>query len=180
MYASSDIIPTQQVARHRKTRMIPLLQRNQRRKLTMQRTSPPARLTRRKAKANPRKPMKAIFRCRTTRNSPRYLRAEIPGRPSRVLQTSIRGASKIDGYTASVLPHDSNKTRFDLSILAGNVGGTYGPNFHFSDVNYYDLHLTGDNVPSSFTEGLNIHVIAEIKAMTPHPACSSSNLFPSR
>ena len=39
-----------------------------------------------------RKPMKAIFRCRTTRNSPRYLRAEIPDRPSRVLQTSIRGA----------------------------------------------------------------------------------------
>lgn len=71
---------------------------------------------------------------------------------------------EFDGYTASVLPHDSNKTRFDYLILAGNVGGTYGPNFHFSDVNYYDLHLTGDNVPSSFTEGLNIHVIAEIES----------------
>lgn len=79
---------------------------------------------------------------------------------------------EFDGYTASVLPHDSNKTRFDYLILAGNVGGTYGPNFHFSDVNYYDLHLTGDNVPSSFTEGLNIHVIAEIESYD-----SASGLF---
>ena len=30
---------------------------------------------------------------------------------------------EFDGYTASVLPHDSNKTRFDYLILAGNVGG---------------------------------------------------------
>lgn len=79
---------------------------------------------------------------------------------------------EFDGYTASVLPHDSNKTRFDYLILAGNVGGTHGPNFHFSDVNYYDLHLTGDNVPSSFTEGLNIHVIAEIESYD-----SASGLF---
>ena len=79
---------------------------------------------------------------------------------------------EFDGYTASVLPHDSNKTRFDYLILAGNVGGTHGPNFHFSDVNYYDLHLTGGNVPSSFTEGLNIHVIAEIESYD-----SASGLF---
>ena len=79
---------------------------------------------------------------------------------------------EFDGYTASVLPHDSNKTRFDYLILAGNVGGTHGPNFHFGDVNYYDLHLTGGNVPSSFTEGLNIHVIAEIESYD-----SASGLF---
>lgn len=79
---------------------------------------------------------------------------------------------EFDGYTASVLPHGSNKTRFDYLILAGNVGGTHGPNFHFSDVNYYDLHLTGGNVPSSFTEGLNIHVIAEIESYD-----SASGLF---
>lgn len=71
---------------------------------------------------------------------------------------------EFDGYTASVLPHGSAKTRFDYLILAGNVGSTRGPNFHFSDVNYYDLHLTGDNVPSSFAEGLNIHVVAEIES----------------
>lgn len=71
---------------------------------------------------------------------------------------------EFDGYTASVLPHGSSKTRFDYLILAGDVGSTRGPNFHFSDVNYYDLHLTGDDVPSSFTEGLNIHVVAEIES----------------
>ncbi len=79
---------------------------------------------------------------------------------------------EFDGYTASVLPHGLSKTRFDYLILAGNVGSARGPNFHFSDVNYYDLHLTGDNVPSSFTEGLNIHVIAEIESYS-----SSSCLF---
>ena len=119
-----------------------------------------------------RKPIRKISQCRTTKNSPRYLRAEIPDRPSRVANKYQGRNIEFDGYTASVLPHDSNKTRFDYLILAGNVGGTHGPNFHFSDVNYYDLHLTGGNVPSSFTEGLNIHVIAEIESYD-----SASGLF---
>lgn len=87
------------------------------------------------------------------------------GQPIESFANKYQGRNiEFDGYTASVLPHGSNKTRFDYLILAGDVGSGRGPNFHFSDVNYYDLHLTGDNIPSSFTEGLNIHVIAEIES----------------
>lgn len=87
------------------------------------------------------------------------------GQPIESFANKYQGHNiEFDGYTASVLPHDSYKTRFDYLILAGDVGNGRGPNFHFSDVNYYDLHLTGDNIPSSFTEGLNIHVIAEIES----------------
>jgi hypothetical protein len=38
-----------------------------------------------------------------------------------------------------------------------------GPNFQFRDVNYNDLHLTGDNVPDTFGVGLNIHIIATVE-----------------
>ena len=30
------------------------------------------------------------------------------------------------------------------------------------DVNYYDLHLTGENVPDTFGIGLNIHIVATV------------------
>ena len=70
---------------------------------------------------------------------------------------------EFDGYTAAVTHHDSYKTRFDYLILAGDAGNTQSPNFHFSNVNYYDLHLKGGNIPDSFTTNLNIHVIAKIK-----------------
>lgn len=32
----------------------------------------------------------------------------------------------------------------------------------FEDCNYYDLHLTGDNQPSSVSAGQNLHIIAKI------------------
>lgn len=102
----------------------------------------------------------------TTRNNQEFAQILAGGDSGRAVEDfadKYQGHNiEFDGYTASVLPHGSDKTRFDYLILAGNTGSTRGPNFHFSDVNYYDLHLTGDNVPSSLTEGLNIHVVAEI------------------
>lgn len=73
-----------------------------------------------------------------------------------------------DGYTADVQPHDGAKTRFDYLILAGDAGASHGgPNFRFTDVNYYDLHLS-DDAPDSFGVGLNIHVEATIVRYDPN------------
>lgn len=72
---------------------------------------------------------------------------------------------EFDGNTAYVSNHGNNKTRFDYLIFAGDYSETTfsGPNFQFRDVNYYDLHLTGDNVPDTFGVGLNIRIIATVE-----------------
>ena len=72
---------------------------------------------------------------------------------------------EFDGNVAYVSPHEGYNTRFDYLVYAGDYSETTvsGPSFQFEDVNYYDLHLEGDNVPDTFGVGLNIHVIAEIE-----------------
>lgn len=71
---------------------------------------------------------------------------------------------EFDGNTASVQQHGNYKTRFDYLISPGDYSETTvsGPSFQFRDVNYSDLHLTGDNVPDTFRVGLNIHIIATV------------------
>ena len=71
---------------------------------------------------------------------------------------------EFDGNTADVQQHGDYKTRFDYLIYAGDYSKTdaLGPSFQISDVNYSDLHLTGDNVPDTFSEGLNIHIVAMV------------------
>ena len=71
---------------------------------------------------------------------------------------------EFDGNAADVGAHNSYKTRFDFLIHAGdyNPNSTHGPNFKFSDVAYYDLHLTGANIPDSIGTGQNLHIVAEI------------------
>lgn len=71
---------------------------------------------------------------------------------------------EFDGNTAYVSTHENYNTRFDYLIYAGDYSETSveGPSFQFEDVSYYDLNLTGDNVPDSFGVGLNIHIVAEI------------------
>jgi hypothetical protein len=72
---------------------------------------------------------------------------------------------EFDGNTAYVSNHGNYKTRFDYLIYAGDYSETTfsGPNFQFRDVNYYDLHLTGDNVPDTFGVGLNIRITATVE-----------------
>lgn len=72
---------------------------------------------------------------------------------------------EFDGNTAYVNNHGNYKTRFDYLIFAGDYSETTfsGPNFQFRDVNYTDLHLTGDNVPNTLGVGLNIRIIAKIE-----------------
>lgn len=71
---------------------------------------------------------------------------------------------EFDGNTAAVQQHGNYKTRFDYLIYNGDYSKTTvsGPHFQFRDVNYFDLHLTGDNVPDTFAVGLNIHIIATV------------------
>ena len=72
---------------------------------------------------------------------------------------------EFDGNVAYVSPHEGYNTRFDYLIYAGDYSESEvsGPSFQFEDVNYYDLHLEGDNVPDTFDVGLNIHVVAKIE-----------------
>ncbi len=71
---------------------------------------------------------------------------------------------EFDGNIALMGPHNNYKTRFDFLVYAGDYSTTaaYGPSFMFEDCNYYDLHLTGDNQPSSVSAGQNLHIIARI------------------
>ena len=73
-------------------------------------------------------------------------------------------AIEFDGNIASMGPHNAYKTRFDFLIYPGDYSTTsaYGPSFIFSNYNYNDLHLTGDNVPDRISAGQNLHIIAEI------------------
>lgn len=72
---------------------------------------------------------------------------------------------EFDGNVAYVSSHEGYNTRFDYLIYAGDYSESEvsGPSFQFEDVNYYDLHLEGDNVPDTFDVGLNIHVVAKIE-----------------
>ncbi|WP_430603741.1 hypothetical protein IGJ02_001311 [Enterococcus sp. DIV0724b] len=72
---------------------------------------------------------------------------------------------EFDGNIAYMSLHGNNKTRYDFLITPGNYdsNGNSGANFQINNKNVtYDLHLTGDNIPDSISEGLNIHIIATI------------------
>lgn len=81
-------------------------------------------------------------------------------------------AEKYDGKTIElemlttfVEKNKKYKTRFNYLLYAVKDGSVMmaGPAFMFEDVNYYDLHLTGDNVPDSFGTGIHCLVKAEIE-----------------
>ena len=81
---------------------------------------------------------------------------------------------EFDANVASVMNHEGYSTRFDYLIYAGDYSTTSvsGPCFQLEDVNYYDLNLEGDNIPDSFTAGLNMHIVAEIEGFN-----ASNGLF---
>jgi uncharacterized lipoprotein YehR (DUF1307 family) len=78
---------------------------------------------------------------------------------------------EFDGNTAYVSKHGNYETRFDYLIFAGDYSTTTfsGPEFQFRNVNYYDLHLTGDNIPDPFGVGLNIRIIATVVEYDENP-----------
>lgn len=71
---------------------------------------------------------------------------------------------EFDAHTAYVNKHGDYDTRFDYLIMVGDYTESEppGPNFQFRDVNYYDLHLEGDDIPDPFGIGIDIRVKAEV------------------
>jgi uncharacterized lipoprotein YehR (DUF1307 family) len=81
---------------------------------------------------------------------------------------------EFDGNTAYVSPYRDYKTRFNYLIFAGDYSTTTfsGPEFQFRNVDYYGLHLTGDNIPDPFGTGHNIRITAKVVGFDEDP-----NLF---
>lgn len=72
---------------------------------------------------------------------------------------------EIEMLTAFVEKYKNYKTRFNFLLYAVQDGSAMlmGPAFMFENVNYNDLHLTGENVPDSFGTGIHCRVKAEIE-----------------
>lgn len=68
---------------------------------------------------------------------------------------------EFDGCIAAMQNHGDYKTRYDLLIGAGDYdpNSLRGPNFHVTNVNYYDMNVTGGD---SVFVGLNVHIVARV------------------
>ena len=68
---------------------------------------------------------------------------------------------EFDGCVAAMQNHESYKTRWDVLLGAGDydLNSMSGPNFRLTDVNYYDMNVTGGD---SVYVGLNVHVVAKV------------------
>lgn len=71
---------------------------------------------------------------------------------------------EFDGNITYMNNHGNYKTRYDFLITPWDYSETtdIGPNFFFEDCNYYDLNLTGDNIPNAVRMGDNLHFVAVI------------------
>lgn len=71
---------------------------------------------------------------------------------------------EFDGYVANVMPYKDYKTRYKFLIYVGDSDETYsgGPAFQFVDVNVYDLHLIGEDIPNYINYGTKLHIKAKV------------------
>lgn len=78
---------------------------------------------------------------------------------------------EFDGNTAYVSRYRDYKTRFNYLIFVGDYSTTTfsGPEFQFRNVNYNELHLTGDNIPDPFGSGNNIRITAKVVEYDENP-----------
>lgn len=76
---------------------------------------------------------------------------------------------EFDGSIAAMANHDDYDTRYDILMYPGDRGpeSVRGPAFKFADVNAFDLHLTGANVPDSVGLGDLVHVVARVGEYNP-------------
>lgn len=68
---------------------------------------------------------------------------------------------EFDGCVMNMQHHGDYDTRWDVLLGAGdyNENSALGPNFHLTDVNFYDMNVSGGD---SVYAGLNVHVVAEV------------------
>jgi Domain of unknown function (DUF4839) len=71
---------------------------------------------------------------------------------------------EFDGSIAAMVNHDDYRTRFDILLSPEDEGpeSTRGPAFKFENVNVFDLHLTGANVPGAVGTGDLVHLVAQV------------------
>lgn len=68
---------------------------------------------------------------------------------------------EFDGCVTAMQNHGSYTTRWDVLLGAGDFdpNSMRGPNFRLTDVNYYDMNVSGGD---SVYVGLNVHVVAKV------------------
>jgi hypothetical protein len=71
---------------------------------------------------------------------------------------------EFDASIAAMANHEDYKTRWDILIAPGNKGAdsSRGPAFQYTNINVFDLNLTGSNVPDTVGVGDLLHVIADV------------------
>jgi hypothetical protein len=73
------------------------------------------------------------------------------------------------GSIANMANHGDYNTRYDILVAPGDRGpeSTVGPAFKFEDVNVFDLHLTGAEIPNSVGEGDRFRFVAQVVKYNP-------------
>lgn len=76
---------------------------------------------------------------------------------------------KFNGSIKNLAKHGDNQTRYDILVAPGSKGpnATVGPDFKFEDVNVFDLHLRGSDVPSSLGDGDRFRFVAKVVRFNP-------------
>ena len=80
---------------------------------------------------------------------------------------------EFDGSVSAMGPHGQYRTRYDILIGPGDLGGNtaLGPNFQFRNVNTTaDLHFTGE-VEESIGVGTKLHIVATVGDYTGDNSC---------
>jgi hypothetical protein len=69
-----------------------------------------------------------------------------------------------NGSIAAMNNHEDYTTRYDILLAPGDRGSssTIGPAFQFSDVNMFDLNLTGSNVPDAIGLDDKLRIVAQV------------------
>ena len=74
---------------------------------------------------------------------------------------------EFDGCVNAMQNHGEYTTRWDVLLGAGDFSenSALGPNFHLTDVNVYDMNVSGGD---SVYTGLNVHVVAKVGDYNPN------------
>lgn len=74
---------------------------------------------------------------------------------------------EFDGCVNAIQNHGEYTTRWDVLLGAGdfNENSALGPNFHLTDVSFYNMNVSGGD---SVYAGLNVHIVAKVGDYNPN------------